>query len=296
MLKDLLLGLHGLHSSGIAHGNPHPKNLLADLPSTVDVDDATTYQRTGWMTTGRSDPLEREDGLLEDQWAPKHLYHSEPLSAVRRIRSPPSMKLGDLGTSKFICGAQSIWKHRFHCGNNADGPTFPAFRFDSPPTEPTMPQPLRAPEVILGEPFDHKADIWAFGCVVWYFVFTNPLFYTRPIVVEEEIHQDHYLLQMTQALGPLPRNLFDKWPAREDFFDPDGTLVSVRLFCDDTGPDPDIKLPIDEELKTLELPGMGEKDKVQILEILRWTLSYDSTKRPSTAELLKHEWFRESSE
>jgi non-specific serine/threonine protein kinase len=159
-----------------------------------------------------------------------------------------------------------------------------------------MARPFRAPEIIIGKPFNHKADIWAFGCSIWYFLFTVPLFHTRPIVTEEAIHQDHYLLQMTHALGPLPQNLFEKWPAQEEFFDPDGTLVSTRLFSDDTGPDPDIRPSVEEKLKALELPGMGEKEKGQILEVLHWTLNYDPAKRPTTAELLEHEWFQDISE
>jgi hypothetical protein len=103
MLKDFLLGLHGLHSCGIAHGDPHPKNLLADLLPMVDVEDETTYERTGKLLTGSAKrPVGREDRLSDDQWAPDYLYHSEPLSAVRGMREAPSTKLGDLGTGDFI--------------------------------------------------------------------------------------------------------------------------------------------------------------------------------------------------
>jgi serine/threonine protein kinase len=42
MLKDLLLGLHEMHSRGIAHGDPHAKHLVSELPLSIDLKDEAT--------------------------------------------------------------------------------------------------------------------------------------------------------------------------------------------------------------------------------------------------------------
>jgi non-specific serine/threonine protein kinase len=154
---------------------------------------------------------------------------------------------------------------------------------------------LRAPEIVLSEPFDHKVDIWAFGCVIWYFITGCPMFSNYGAmagVADKQTQQDDHLLQMYQALGPLPETLLMKWPRRFRYFDTDGTPIRTWL-----GPSPfpeeSEKLPpVGEVLKTVDLPGMGEKEVRQVLEVLRWTLQYDPKDRPSTAELLEHEWFK----
>lgn len=155
---------------------------------------------------------------------------------------------------------------------------------------------LHAPEMILDLPFDHKVDIWAFGCVIWLFITGGPMFdnlwWTG--FYDEQEQQSHHLLQMTQVLGPLPEALLMKWPGRGKYFAADGTPVK-KSGHDQGGSNQSKPLPpMNEVLKALDLPGMGEKEKMQVEELLRWTLNYDPAKRPSTAELLEHEWFKES--
>jgi serine/threonine-protein kinase SRPK3 len=155
---------------------------------------------------------------------------------------------------------------------------------------------LRASEIILGVPFDHTIDIWAFGCVVHNFITDSPMFSNWGAlagIADEQTHLDDHLLQMIRAWGPFPETLLMKWPQRFKYFDEDGTPIRTWL-----GPSPfpensKTLALVDGVLETVHLPGMGKEERRQILEILRWTLQYDPKDRPSTFELLEHACFKD---
>jgi serine/threonine protein kinase len=122
---------------------------------------------------------------------------------------------------------------------------------------------LRALEIILGVPFDHKVDIWAFGCVIWHFSFGCPIFDSLGWTgfYDEEARQDEYRLQMTRALGPFPEALLMKWPRRFKYFDTNGTLLGTWLEADPFPDESETFPPLDKVLEIVNLPGMEDKDR-----------------------------------
>jgi serine/threonine protein kinase len=178
-----------------------------------------------------------------------------------------------------------------------DTDEFTAFDVESPPAEIVTMLSLRAPEIVLGGSFDCKIDIWAPGCMMFHLVMAEPLFLLRPewagMTQDVETSQDEHLLQMAMRLGSLPKIFFGKWPARNDFYAPDGTLVRTDLGPDEKRPSEMYVIPsMEVEIQNLDIPGFDELGKKHVLELLRSMLNYDPAKRPSAAELLEHDWFQ----
>ncbi|RYC56038.1 hypothetical protein CHU98_g10165 [Xylaria longipes] len=106
-------------------------------------------------------------------------------------------------------------------------------------TEWIQPQMLRAPEVILGAPWDHKVDIWNLGLIIWELVQGKLIFDGQATATSAYSSQAH-LAQMKAILGTFPNTLLDRSESRRTFFDTDGHLISgvhfppvtLRELCD----------------------------------------------------------------
>jgi serine/threonine protein kinase len=178
---------------------------------------------------------------------------------------------------------------------------------------------LRAPEVILKIGFDHKLDIWSFGCYLFEVFTGNPLFSLPPFnlvridddhsqqmngdngLIQEndddrfhKMNNDDHLLQMSSTIGQLPSAMFEKWPSRMRYFDADSKLIRT-----DVG-NSDIPLGVINVGDTLEqrfrnsMPSeMTAEEGDDIVQVLRSALQYDPTKRLSATELLSLKWFQD---
>jgi len=76
----------------------------------------------------------------------------------------------------------------------------------------------RAPEVMLGLPWDHKVDVWGVGCVIAEVVYGQPIFYGRSVETVLASHQ--------AALGPFPEYM-RLAPLANSYFTRDGDIFTV---------------------------------------------------------------------
>jgi serine/threonine protein kinase len=91
------------------------------------------------------------------------------------------------------------------------------------------PAALKAPEAILSCPAGRGIDIWSFGCLVFEFLTDLPLFRLPPIFDSHESLDDDHLIQLTEVMQPLPKNLLSKWPRLAGTLHPTGNVLIHSL-------------------------------------------------------------------
>ena len=166
-----------------------------------------------------------------------------------------------------------------------------AFFEDSPPRGRTsLPANLRTPEAILtgkaANPYD--VDIWAWGCLAFELLAGYPLFFTGPNPAPAQ-KDDHHLLGVTAALGPLPEDLYKSWKRSDRYFD-----EKRELFNSNTDGQGQVKFE-QASIETLfdrAQVAVSEREANAIKKLLRRVLQVDPAKRISVYEILQDHWFR----
>ena len=174
----------------------------------------------------------------------------------------------------------------------------------------------RAPEVVLGLPYNGKIDIWSMGCVVAE-MFTGEVTFQNDSMVS--------MLSRIEAIcGPFPRHMIAQGRQSCRFFTKCGLLFEKVSGGrdDDDNKTPDVSEDEDEDSHTgrpavfdifqpktttlssrLGFPAAlhdrymagaalspKEKKEAMFIDFVRKTLSVDPDSRPSAAEALKHPW------
>ncbi|KAG8762799.1 hypothetical protein FRC12_008842 [Ceratobasidium sp. 428] len=192
VIRQALIDLDYLHTScGIVHTDIKFDNLLlrlVDMPTAIARVIATSPSRT-------------HDGFVDLDPSP-YIVSSQPitipLDSLNHLDSHQvEVAIADLGHAQ--------WSHR-HSGNDI------------------QPTGLRAPEVILGHPWDQAVDVWSIGCLTVELLAGTPLFAVNPFTKEWTLDEDH-LAQMTDVLGEtFPADMLAKSRNQEQFFK-DGAFI-----------------------------------------------------------------------
>lgn len=168
----------------------------------------------------------------------------------------------------------------------------------------------RAPEVVLGLPYDGKIDVWSLGCVVAE-MFTGEVTFQNDSIVS--------MLSRIEAIcGPFPRHMIAQGRQSGRFFTKSGLLYEVvedidRAQSNKTAPGPhdddddesDSRTQFDifQPKKTRFATRLGFDDDLMqdtsdperrqeqmFADFVRLLLTIDPDGRPTANEALKHPW------
>ncbi|KAF1920903.1 serine kinase [Ampelomyces quisqualis] len=146
--------------------------------------------------------------------------------------------------------------------------------YDKHLTEWIQPQLLRAPEVILGAPWDWRVDIWNLGTLLWELVEGKVLFdgtATPKLPYTAEAH----LAQMTAILGKMPEQMLNRGQYAFRYFDHDANLLVPSPFS---------------HLTLESVSSYQASDKKAYLEFISSMTQLLPESRPSALALLKSPW------
>ncbi|PGG99297.1 CMGC/SRPK protein kinase [Helicocarpus griseus UAMH5409] len=151
-----------------------------------------------------------------------------------------------------------------------------------------QPVSLRAPEVIIGAPWDTGVDIWTLGCLIVEFVQGIVLFLGEASKDGTWTVDDDRLAKIIEVFGPFPPELLERGTRTADFFDENGDLRRIPKLKPTTlenllnGPKKPFSKPDD----------MPEADVPLFINFIRGMLAIDPERRSSAADLVKHEWLK----
>ncbi|KAH7322406.1 serine protein kinase [Stachybotrys elegans] len=261
ILKQSLQALELLHQNGIAHGDFHPGNMLFALTSLDIQPEDTLRQKEDVGSESISSPVQRLDGK-DDKWSPRYLCVAQPLAGFTSLEQGFKIKLSDLGG---------------------------AYPFSNPPSSPVTPLGLRTPELVLTGTVNKTLDVWSFGCLVFELITGQPLF----CIPGSDYENDDHLLALTAQLGPLPDELYKHWKTSSLYFTPERQIFNCQLGGSAEGEPLMLPQTSMEELFDQASPDIDAEEARKVKDLIRWILQYDSSKRPSPTEILKHPWFCE---
>ncbi|TWU70488.1 hypothetical protein ED733_000646 [Metarhizium rileyi] len=145
---------------------------------------------------------------------------------------------------------------------------------------------VRPPETRFEQstPLTPAADIWSLACMIW------DVMAQRPLFGEILATSDMMTSQQVNTLGTLPRDWWDKWNAKWEFFKQDGTPIESRRTPSWSRRfERDIQEPRHEN----NLGGILDTEEVQAFtSMLQSMLAYRPANRPTAEEVLKTEWMR----
>ncbi|KAI0140538.1 kinase-like domain-containing protein [Xylariaceae sp. FL1272] len=134
--RQTLLALDYLHQHGIGHGDLHTRNIAFTLPLSDSTAEDDLSRMLGEPEVAQ---VRRANGERPERGVPQYIVRpSSYPSGVSSLHG--SVRIVDYGESFF----------------DAD-----------PPATLHTPLAVRAPEVVLGDVFDHRVDLWSMGCLIF---------------------------------------------------------------------------------------------------------------------------------
>ncbi|XP_057788874.1 uncharacterized protein LOC131005803 isoform X2 [Salvia miltiorrhiza] len=131
----------------------------------------------------------------------------------------------------------------------------------------------RAPEVMLGLPYDQKIDLWSVGCILAELHSGEVLFPNEAVVM--------LLARMIGLLGPIDVEMLQNGQETSKYFTDDHDLY---CFNEETN-----------ELEYIEAEGSSLEHHLQIsdaifIDFLKYLLEINPKRRPTAREALQHPW------
>jgi serine/threonine protein kinase len=166
-----------------------------------------------------------------------------------------------------------------------------SYKFSSPPEDLGIPENYMPPEILLEQPdmIGPACDIWALGCTLFEIREQLSLFYMI-------YDKDELLAEVVRFFGKFPEERWEKWEAREEYFDADGKWLREE---EDWSLEVALSKPIEifesgekykeGPKKSLQTPGAEQK---LMADLLYQLFKYDYQERISAEEALRHAWFK----
>lgn len=276
MAHQTALAMNFLHKQGLCHGGTyHPiapsitplaTNSFSDFrPSNILVKLANLNQLT-------------EDELLSLLGQPEKAHvrtesgEDLPASSPRYLTIPAdTSRLGDEYLTDQICVIDF-------------GESFP---ISSPPEDLGMPENYLPPEVLLDEEnaIGLACDLWALGCTLFEIRKQIPLFYMI-------FDTNELLAEMVRFFGKPPQMWWDKWEARGDFFDEQGTWLQDGDDKEEWSLEVALSKPIEVIEPVQKVLITSEAEQRLLADLLYKLFRYEGEKRLRVEEVLAHEWFK----
>ena len=150
----------------------------------------------------------------------------------------------------------------------------------------------RAPEVVLGLPYDGKIDMWSLGCVVAE-MYTGEVTFQNDSIVS--------MLSRIEAIcGPFPRHMIAQGRQSNRFFTKSGLLF--EYVDTENGDGSPMKGPADKSLldvfqpkrttlaARLGIPDIETEEEAHFVDFCSKLLAVDPDSRPTAEQALKHPW------
>jgi dual specificity tyrosine-phosphorylation-regulated kinase 2/3/4 len=164
----------------------------------------------------------------------------------------------------------------------------------------------RAPEVILGLPYDGRIDIWSLGCVIAE-MYTGQVTFQNDSVVS--------MLSRIEAIcGAFPRSMIEKGRQSGQFFTPTGLLYEkvssdddseIRMRDDDSNASSEdvffnvfqpkittmaARLGFETDFMDKKRTTWQDEEKALFIDFVGKLLTTDPERRPTADEALGHPW------
>ncbi|GIZ43342.1 hypothetical protein CKM354_000657400 [Cercospora kikuchii] len=139
-----------------------------------------------------------------------------------------------------------------------------------------MPDLYRAPEIVLGIPWNEKIDIWSFGLMIWDLLEGKHIFTER--LPSREGSSGKHLARMVALLGNPPSDFLQRSRISNEYFDDEGN-PKIQGTPETT------TTTLEEEESILE----GE-EKSQFVVFMKKTLHWRPEDRASAKDLLQDPW------
>ncbi|TVU02374.1 hypothetical protein EJB05_52159 [Eragrostis curvula] len=131
----------------------------------------------------------------------------------------------------------------------------------------------RAPEVILGLPYDQRIDIWSLGCILTELYTGEVLFPNEPVSM--------MLAQMIGIIGPIDMEMLELGQDTHKYFTDDYDLFTKNEETDQL----EYLIPEKSSLRRhLQCPDY------EFVDFLSYLLQINPRKRPTADEALQHPW------
>ena len=156
------------------------------------------------------------------------------------------------------------------------------------------PSDYRPPEALLGLPVTHKADIFSAGLLCWEIVMLRRLVETRFSSDDpERVYSKNRLLRdLVQRIGPFPYSMRAQWTDADKFIDSEGIALEIQEYDGEIyGPDDFEYGDIWHQAKNRKPLDMSDPGLELFISLIQEMLQFNPELRPSTTELLQHEWF-----
>ncbi|KAJ4978980.1 hypothetical protein NE237_009760 [Protea cynaroides] len=131
----------------------------------------------------------------------------------------------------------------------------------------------RAPEVILGLPYDHRIDIWSLGCVLAELCSGDVLFPNDALVF--------ILTRMIGMFGPIDMEMLVMGQETYKYFTKEYDLYHVNEETDQLEYIMPEESPLEHHLQVSD---------VGFIEFIRYLLEMNPQRRPTAKEALEHPW------
>ncbi|KAG8164502.1 hypothetical protein KVR01_006420 [Diaporthe batatas] len=263
MAHQCALAMKFLHDNKICHGDFRPSNILTRLAS---------FDRLS------------EDELLLLIGTPEKTYvctesgKELPTSSPRYLTIPANLsKLLDRYLTDQICVIDF-------------GESFP---ISSPPEHLGTPENYLPPEVLLEQEnaISPACDLWALGCTLFEVRQQLALFYMI-------FDKDELLAEMVRFFGKPPKELWDRWEARGDFFN-DQEVWLRQGDHEDWSLEVALRKPMQTIIQDGDQKGEVEKsltthtnEQAMMADLLHRLFRWDPEERLSIEEVLAHAWFK----